>query len=297
MYPYFLPNEKELQEVIVSSLKEQDAVLTTQVIQTGWTNITMDVHGEQNDYIFRFPRNRFFADMIVKDCRFCSFVGGKTRIQTPQMKLLFDQGRPFSRHVKIKGTALDKRMNDLSDVERTRVAEDLSGFLTDLHQINPDQMPTDIRESLNDFLTGLATVHNGDYNISMHNQLIDMEKNPDRTCIVHGDFHPGNVLVDDANRVCGVIDFAFASISDYHADLGRFVGRSEARLGQALVQAYQEQHQHPCLNDRIQKIVDLFQYVEFKYVQYMQSSHPEILIPASVLDMASQYSMTHARAS
>ena len=296
MYPYFLPDEAELNQVIASSLDGRDKVLTAQVIQTGWTNITMDVHGEQHDYIFRFPRNRFFADMIAKDCRFCAFINGKTRIQTPQMALLFDKGRPFSHHIKIKGTALTKRMYDLSDAGRAQIAEELAGFLTDLHKINPDQMPTDIRESLNDFLTGLATVHNGDYNISMHNELIHMEKHPDRQCIVHGDLNPGNVLVDEADHVCGIIDFAFASVSDCYADLGRFVGRAEPKLGQALVQAYQKQNQHNCLTDRIQQIVDLFQYVEFKYVQYMQSSHPEILIPAAVLDMASQYQQTHAYA-
>lgn len=295
MYQFFLPNETELKKIIRESLQDQDTVLDVQTIQTGWTNITMDVQGEQHDYIFRFPRNHFFANMIVKDCLFCSFVKGKTRIPTPDMKLLFHQERPFSLHVKIKGCALDKRMTGLTPDECELVADDLSGFLVDLHSISPQQMPTEIRESLNDFLTGLATVHKGDYNIEMHNQLIKMEQNPSRQCIVHGDFHPGNVLVNDQNRVCGVIDFAFASISDYHADLGRFVGRSTPQLGSAVVRAYQQKMKHPCLNNRIQSIVDLFKYVEFKYVQYMQSSHPEIIIPTSVLQMAEQYSLAHTR--
>ena len=293
MYQFFTPNEVELTQVIHDTLKGQDNITDVRTIKTGWTNITMDAKGEKNSYIFRFPRNRFFADMITKDCVFCSFLAGKTHIPVPKMALLFHQGRPFSCHAKIKGCALDQRMNLLSPHERKNIAADIASFLNDLHNLSPDSMPTDIRETLNDFLVNLASVHNGDYDFRFHNAFAKMEQNPSRECIVHGDFHPGNILVDDNNRVCGIIDFAFASVSDYHADLGRFVGRSEEKLANTVIQAYQDLTQTACDRNRIQITVDLFHYVEYKYVQYMQASHPEIIIPRSVLKMSADYAQNY----
>ncbi len=37
-------------------------------------------------------------------------------------------------------------------------------------------------------------------------------------CLVHGDLHPGNILVDDSN-LCGIIDFGCAAIGDPACDL------------------------------------------------------------------------------
>ena len=101
-------------------------------------------------------------------------------------------------------------------------------------------------ESLDGFLTGLASVHQGDYDLTKHNALKSMEQGCERKVIVHGDFNPGNILLDENGHVSGIIDFAFASVSDKHADLGRFVGRSQRALGESLVEAYQNRTKAPC---------------------------------------------------
>jgi len=284
MYNFFTPDETELKQVIRDTLKDQDQVVEAKTIQTGWTNITMDVTGEADNYIFRFPRNFFFAQMITKDCRFCQFVRDKVSVTTPDMHLMMNQNRPFSMHRKIKGVSLTSKMDHLTPTEQANVIEGVVRFLSELHSIPVSLMPTDIAESLNDFLTGLASVHKGDYDLSQHGSLISMEKESTEPVIVHGDFNPGNILLDENCRVSGVIDFAFASISDRAADVGRFVGRATPELGQALIKAYQEKTS--CNQDYVQNIVKLFKYVEYKYVQYMQSNHPEIVIPKSVLQMA-----------
>ena len=286
MYNFFNPDETELKQIIQQALGNQDTLVEAKTIQTGWTNITMDVQGEKESYIFRFPRNFFFARMMIKDCHFCQFLKGKVSVQTPDMQLKFDNNRPFSMHKKIKGESLTSRMGSLSPAEQERVAADIVNFLSELHSIDPATMPADIAESLNDFLTGLATVHQGDYDLSKHGQLISMEQQAEKPVIVHGDFNPGNILIDENAHLSGVIDFAFASISDRHADVGRFVGRATPALGQAVLAAYQARNK--CDTSKVQSIVDLFKYVEYKYVQYMQAKHPEIIIPKAVLAMAEQ---------
>ena len=282
MYNFFTPDETELKQVIHDTLKGQDQVVEAKTIQTGWTNITMDVTGEQDNYIFRFPRNLFFAQMMTKDCRFCQFVRDKVSVTTPDMHLMMNQNRPFSMHKKIKGVSLTSKMNHLTASEQKSVIDGVVHFLSELHSIPVSLMPTDIAESLNDFLTGLASVHKGNYDLGQHGPLISMEKDLKKPVIVHGDFNPGNILLDENCHVSGVIDFAFASVSDRSADIGRFVGRATPELGQALIEAYRE----TCDQNKIQNIVQLFKYVEYKYVQYMQSNHPEIVIPESVLQMA-----------
>ena len=282
MYNFFTPNEIELRSVIKETLMGKDAFVSAETIQTGWTNITMDVKGEIQNYIFRFPRNFFFARMMVKDCTFCNFLKGKVRLPIPDMQLKMNKNRPFSVHKKIKGSSLTSQLDKLSPTEQVGIIEDLSQFLVELHALPVSTMPVDIKESLGDFLAGLATVHKGNYDLTKHNSLLKMEEKTSAPAIVHGDFHPGNVLVNDG-RVSGIIDFSFASISDKHSDLGRFWGRSNAHLGGALVESYQSKTKQLCDSKKIQDVVDVFKYVEYKYVEYMQSNHPEIKIPKSVL--------------
>ena len=282
MYNFFIPDEAELKNVIKETLTGKDALISAETIQTGWTNITMDVKGELQDYIFRFPRNLFFARMMVKDCTFCNFLKGKTSLPIPDMQLKTNKNRPFSVHKKIKGSSLTSQLDKLTPSEQVGIIEDLSQFLMELHALPATSMPSGIKESLGDFLAGLATVHKGNYDITKHNSLLTMEAETSMPSIVHGDFHPGNVLVDNGH-VSGIIDFSFASISNKHSDLGRFMGRSNPTLGGALIESYQAKTHTPCDPRKIQYVVDVFKYVEYKYVEYMQSNHPEIKIPQSVL--------------
>lgn len=282
MYNFFTPDETELKNVIKETLVGQDALISAETIQTGWTNITMDVKGELQNYIFRFPRNLFFARMMVKDCTFCNFLKGKTSIPIPDMQLKTHKNRPFSVHKKIKGSSLTSQLDKLTPSEQVGIIEDLSQFLMELHALPANTMPAEIKESLGDFLAGLATVHKGNYDLTKHNSLLTMEAETQKPSIIHGDFHPGNVLVDNG-RVSGIIDFSFVSVSDKHSDLGRFMGRSNPTLGGALIESYQAKTHTSCDSKKIQDVVDVFKYVEYKYVEYMQSNHPEIKIPKSVL--------------
>lgn len=294
MYSFFTPDEEELKNVIKETLTGEDVLVSAETIQTGWTNITMDVKGELQNYIFRFPRNLFFARMMVKDCTFCNFLKGKNSLPIPDMQLQTNKNRPFSVHKKIKGNSLTSQLDKLTPSEQVGIIEDLSQFLMELHALPAASMPSEIKESLGNFLAGLATVHNGNYDFTKHNTLLLMEKQTEIPVIVHGDFHPGNVLVDNGH-VSGIIDFSFASVSDKHSDLGRFMGRSNPTLGWALIESYQAKTRTSSDPKKIQDVVDVFKYVEYKYVEYMQSNHPEIKIPDSVL-MASALEAKKIRA-
>lgn len=284
MYQFFSPDLKELNSIIDKSLAQrQEKAVASEVLQTGWTNITMNVKGEKEDYIFRFPRNLFFAQAMIKDCMACQFLKDKISVPVPKMALMMDKNRPYSMHPKIKGEPLDKIMSNLSSKEKVTIVQELAQFLVELQRIPLQKTPQIMQKRLNDFLKELADVHQGNYDFNRHSlwEKTECEANP--LCLAHGDFHPGNILIGGDKKVSGVIDFAFITVSDRHADLGRFFSRSEPQICQALFQAYQDYSQKNCQPEKIQQMADLFHYVDCKYVQYMQRAHPEIIIPKMLL--------------
>ena len=181
MYNFFSPDESELNSIIRETLTDN-----------------IPVNGETDDYIFRFPRNLFFAKMMIKDCIFCQFLRGKVSANIPDMQLKESKNRPFSMHKKIKGSSLLSILDNLSQDQQDDIIQDLSVFVSQLHALPVDSMPKQIRESLGNFLDGLASVHQGNYDFNHHNILHDMEKSSTNLSIIHGDFHPGNILIHDA---------------------------------------------------------------------------------------------------
>lgn len=284
MYQFFKPNLDELNSIIGKTLApKNECPEKIDVVQTGWTNITMNVSSKNGEYIFRFPRNHFFAKAMVKDCMACRFLADKVSSPIPQMSLQLDQNRPYSMHPKIKGEPLDKIMPTLTVSEKKFIAEELAEFLVQLQSIPLAEVPAIMKKPLNQFLIELAGVHQGDYDLSRHALWAKTEQGTIWPCLSHGDFHPGNILIGPDKKVAGVIDFAFITMSDCHADLGRFVSRSDAYMSDALIQTYQKRSPHLCQFDKIQQMADLFHYVDHKYVQYMQRAHPEIIIPKMLM--------------
>ena len=47
---------------------------------------------------------------------------------------------------------------------------------------------------------------------------------PDHVALVHGDLHPGHLLLDDAGRLTGIIDWTEARVTDPGVDLAMFAG-------------------------------------------------------------------------
>ena len=117
MKVFFTPDDP-LDQIIADTLPERQ-ILHTKHILTGWTNIVIEVTTDKKSYFFRFPRNPFWSQMIVKDATVCNFVEGKTSFYTPHMKLHYDAtGRPFSVHEKIDGYTLGDRIYHLSHTAR-----------------------------------------------------------------------------------------------------------------------------------------------------------------------------------
>jgi aminoglycoside phosphotransferase (APT) family kinase protein len=261
---------------IIGRIIPADKIRLLRHIATGWTNIVIEVTTGEEAYFFRFPRNDFFAKMMLKDFAFCTFIRGKTSFKTPYLELFRDQGRVFSMHRKIRGWCLTERMRHLSRQIMMNIAYDISHFICELSSISPEMLPADCSMRLSDFLDELADVDDDYYDKRQHDVIRRLEAEP---CVVHGDFNPGNIILDDDNRVSGVIDFCFSGVSGKHTDLGRLIGRSDPQFRPVMIKAIEETSGERVDINAVDATIDVFNYVEQEYISYMRVNQPEIVLP------------------
>ncbi len=272
----FFTKKDNFLEIIKQHLPEvkEDSIT---FIKTGWTNFVICASDALNSYFFRFPRNRFFARMLLKDNAFCNFIKDKVSFELPNLTLFYDKGRPFSMHKKIKGWSLTERFKHLSRQAITNLAYDIATFIHELNQIDPKALPTSCNMYLSKFLDELSEVDNNDYDLSQHDLLRYYEQTPH---VVHGDLNPGNILLNEKDQMVGVIDFAFAGISNNYVDLSRIIGRTHPSFTKPMKEAYEHVMKEKVDCQRIEKMIHMWNYVEEQYILYIKENHPEIQLPS-----------------
>ncbi|MFC2947460.1 macrolide 2'-phosphotransferase [Virgibacillus sediminis] len=63
---------------------------------------------------------------------------------------------------------------------------------------------------------------------------------PERTAVIHGDLHPGHILIDDTSRVTGLIDWTEARVDDPATDfVSHYMAFGEDAL-ERLIEAYEK---------------------------------------------------------
>ena len=248
-------------------------------IKTGWTNIVICASDGKDEYFFRFPRNSFFARMMLKDHSFCTFIKDKITFRVPELQLFYDNDRPFSMHKKIRGWSLSERLKFLSQQAVTNVAYDVVRLIKELDQVDPRRLPNACNMYVSKFLDELSTVSGAPYDEDKMAPLRAEEAKPHT---VHGDLNPGNILLDENDRVIGVIDFAFAGISGRYTDISRMLGRTTEKFKRPLLEAYRSLMHRSVDQKQAERIVRLWNHVEERYIAYIRKNHPEIQLPEKV---------------
>lgn len=263
----FFTTADPLDEIIRATLPEK-RVLETRHILTGWTNIVIEVKTDDGAYFFRFPRNPFWSRMIVKDAAVCNFVEGKTSFYTPQMRLCRDeQGRPFSVHAKIEGYTLGDRIYHLSHTALTGVAYDTAKFIRELSGIDLRAAPEDVKYPLSQFLYELDHEHYDEHIDADHEYI----KATEGSQLVHGDLNLGNILLDENDKMIGVIDFCFAGTGNPNMDVARMVSRPtpEGFEDMFLSQFADEA-------DEVDRMRTAWKHIDAGYAGHIRAHFPEI---------------------
>ena len=245
-------------------------------IKTGWTNFVFQVFKKDKIYIFRFPRNEFFANALIKECEFCSFVKDKISFQTPNLKLFFEGERPYSFHEAIAGECLSDCYHDLSLNEKFELANDISKLLIEFSQIDFHKYDKMHFQKVSNFLDELSKVSGNGYDLKEHDFLKQMEEK--QMTISHGDLNPGNLILN-CHKLYAVIDFAFSGISSPIVDISRMTGRTPNEFSEMLISAYEHKTRQKVDMTSLEKLESTWKYVEDKYILYIKQNHPSIVLP------------------
>ena len=265
MSRFFTPNDP-LNEIIKETFPDK-RIEKTEHILTGWTNIVIEVTTDNGAWFFRFPRNPFWSKMIVKDAAVCNFVDGKTSFYTPQMKLCYDsEKRPFSVHKKIEGYTLGDRIYHLSHTALTGVAYDVAKFIKELSGIDLKEAPAKVKYPLSRFLHELDYEHYDKHIDKDHEYIKETElKN-----LVHGDLNLGNILLDENDKVIGVIDFCFAGTGNPNMDVARMISRPAPKeFEETLLSQFED-------TEEINHMKEIWHDIDQGYAEHIRTNFPEI---------------------
>lgn len=260
-------------ETIIKNALPDKTISSIHSVTTGWTNIVFEVCTNDGDFFFRFPRDDFWIRTIVKDYEFAKFIYEKTDFNTVKLKLLYDNGRPFSMHKKIEGTVLASKMGSMSPSEIKIVANDIAKFMFQLHSIkfNPNEIFTidNIGLKLTDFLDELLNVHVAKEDMEFWNYNEFIDKN--HSFLVHGDLNSSNIIIDENNHIAGVIDFGFAGFGNKYFDISRILSRQyPENFKEEIIKSYENisntKLDYPILDDEI----DIWTKIDSAYINYMR---------------------------
>ena len=265
MANFFTPKDN-LDKIIAETFPDKKIEKTEHII-TGWTNIVIEVTTNKGSYFFRFPRNPFWSKMIVKDAAVCNFVDGKTSFYTPQMTLHYDsKKRPFSVHKKIEGYTLGDRIYHLSHTALTGAAYDVAKFIKELSGIDLREAPAKVKYPLSKFLKELDYEHYKKHIDKDHDYIKETEMKK----LVHGDLNLGNILLDENDKVIGVIDFCFAGTGNPNMDVARIISRPAPKeFEEAFLSQFDD-------TKEIKRMKKAWQDIDNGYAEHIRTNFPEI---------------------
>lgn len=262
-------------KIIEKELKEKfnvNKIKSMEQISTGWTNIVYKVKANNGNYYFRFPRDDFWEKTIVKDYEFAKYIQGKTSFNTVDLKLGYDNNRPFSIHKEIEGVALAEKMNELSDEDIEKIANQLAKFMHELHNLPYDENEiftvNNIGLELQDFVTELLEKHvsKEDNEFWFNNNF---KTKPNEQCLVHGDFNSSNVLLDENNNVTAIIDFGFGGFGSKSQDVSRIIGRCPENFKAPIINAYEKYANRELEKTQLNKDIETWNNIDNAYINYM----------------------------
>lgn len=259
-------------ETIIKECLKGKQINDMKLITTGWTNIVYEVETNDGNYFFRFPRDEFWSRTIVKDCEFAQYIYKKTDFDTCDLKLKYDNGRPFSMHKKIHGTPLAEKVNELTDSEIADISRDIAKFMYELHNIKfekKDIFDTDnIGLNLREFLDELLNKHVSKNDMSFW-RFADTIDEPE--CLVHGDLNTSNILLDDNNKVTAIIDFGFAGFGNKYDDIARILSRQYPDgFKEAIIKNYDNYSQNEINESTLNSKVTEWNNIDQAYINYMR---------------------------
>lgn len=245
-----------------------------QTVDVGWTNIVKKISTSGGTFIARFPRDKYWEKVIVKDYEFSHYIHGFTGFETSLLTLGWDDGRPFSFHQMTPGNMLAERVDTLSPEEVMRISDQISHWMYNLHTMSFEaQHIFDINNiglHLQPFMDELLREHLATEDLIFWHKGNDFEEEPEGTCLIHGDFNASNIIVDNAGNIAAVIDFGFGGFGSKYFDISRIVGRTPPRFKEPILTSYERYQGRPLDRALVDKYISIWAHIDQGYINYMR---------------------------
>ncbi len=219
---------------LIESQFPEFAPARVQLLGEGWDNTAYQVNGS---FVFRFPRRQLGRECLESELRVLPSLVGRLPMPISAPTLIgqptdaYDW--PWAGYRRIPGRTAC--VADLDDDQRSASAASLGRFLAALHAIDPDEArrcgaPSDRLGRLDPQRRVPQAIEQ--LELLRARNLIDSPepwlaivqrtahaRPAEATSLVHGDLYARHLLVDDAARVCGVIDWGDVHVGDPAIDL------------------------------------------------------------------------------
>lgn len=190
-HPEIVVDEKLARELVESQWPAFSGA-PIRALGEGWDN---SAYLADERIVFRFPRRSIAVPLIEHEIAVLPKIAPRLPFAVPNPSFAGARSEsypwPFQGYELLAGEPASSR--ELSNAQRRELALDLGRFLRALHDIDPETLP------------GLRQDTFG----KMRPELLGIDEPPlaaeDR--VVHGDLYARHLLLDEDNRLCGIIDW------------------------------------------------------------------------------------------
>ncbi|MFC4024852.1 macrolide 2'-phosphotransferase [Oceanobacillus longus] len=232
----------------LESLQYNESGLDFQVV------FATDSVGEH--WVLRFPRREDVVPSARKEKRILELVGPKISVQAPKWNIFSDELIAYKLLTGIPAGTIDpEKKAYVWEIDEKNVPDayhtTLGAAMADLHQINhmeamaaelSIQTPDEIKRSM------IVRMEKVKDEFGVSDELWERWQKwvtndnlwPKQTALIHGDLHPGHILIDEEARVTGLIDWTETKVDDPANDfVSHYMAFGEDAL-EKLIESYRK---------------------------------------------------------
>ncbi|PAV30452.1 macrolide 2'-phosphotransferase [Virgibacillus profundi] len=209
-------------EIDRNSLKYNESGVDFQVV--------FAADSEEENWVLRFPRRKDVVPRAKKEKDILDLIGEKISVQAPRWEIFSAEliGYKLLKGIPV-GTIDPEAKAYVWEIDEKNIPaifhETLGSAMVELHKIDHEeakraglsvQSPGDIKNSMQKRMEKVKA----EFGVSeelwhrWQEWLANDELWPKRTALIHGDLHPGHILIDKDTRVTGFIDWTEARVDD-----------------------------------------------------------------------------------
>ncbi len=236
-----LTNIKATKYLLEHTFKEL-RVESIEVLGSGYDSVAYLVNGE---YVFKIKFSANKKKGYEKEKAIYDFLNRKlsTNIKIPNIEYshISDEISILG-YKKIKGKFLSPELySTLSEEERQLLKQDIAEFLRKLHDLDTTEISSYTIDNKQNVLEEYQLLRNTIYDRLTEEEKAYVERFMQRLlqadifdvkkCLCHNDFSCNHLLLNDNNRLCGIIDFGDSGIIDEYCDFIYLLEDSEEEIG------------------------------------------------------------------